>query len=245
MRGTCDHVLTPSALPLESLFGSARHVVAVAPHPDDDVLGCGGVLAAAAARGLAVDVVYVTDGTASHVGSPSFPAKRLRALREAEAAAALAVIGVRSPPRFLRWPDGTVPQADDPAAAALLPSLAGAIPHTGTTLVLSPWARDPHPDHRAVSALVRAAVAARPNVILAEYRVWLDERGSPDDAPRAADGTLLVCDVSPYAARKRNALAMHRSQLGEVISDAREAFVLPPRLIAAAGATVERFVLVA
>ena len=59
----------------------------VAPHQDDESLGCGGAIALLAQAGVPVRVLFVSDGTKSHVGSPSYPPERLRATREDAAAA--------------------------------------------------------------------------------------------------------------------------------------------------------------
>jgi LmbE family N-acetylglucosaminyl deacetylase len=217
-------------------------LVVVAPHPDDDVLGCGGTLAAAAAIGLDITVVYVTDGSASHVGSAAYPPQRLRDLREHEARAALAVLGVATAPRFLRIPDGTV--ADLPAgeAAAVVTALGEAIGQGKRPLVLGPWIRDHHADHLAVAALVRRACELHPAATLLEYAVWLDERGSESDRPEQQEGGRLVLDVRRYVGSKSAALAEHRSQLGTLVTDAAQAFALPPGLIALTARPNERFV---
>ena len=112
----------------------------VAPHPDDESLGCGGALALLEAAGIPAHVLFVSDGTGSHVDSPSFPPARLRALREAEALAALARLGLAADrATFLRLPDTAVPQAghaDFDAAATQVHALL--LAHCPTTLLV-PW----------------------------------------------------------------------------------------------------------
>ncbi|WP_338337804.1 PIG-L family deacetylase, partial [Xanthomonas citri] len=51
---------------LEQLLGTATRVVVVSPHPDDEVLGCGGLLAMAIASGRQALIVSVTDGEAAY-----------------------------------------------------------------------------------------------------------------------------------------------------------------------------------
>ena len=216
-------------------------LIVVAPHPDDDVLGCGGSLAAAAAADLAIGVVYVTDGSASHIGSVTFPPDVLRDVREAEARAALAVLGVRSQPRFLRVADGTVSGLTEDAAGAIVAAIEAMIGEGGHPLVMGPWIRDHHADHLAVAALVRRACARRPAATLLEYAVWLEERGTERDRPSGEDGTPSALDVRRHRAAKVAALAAHRSQLGGLITDARSSFVLPPGLVASAARPNERF----
>ncbi len=84
--------------------------VVIAPHPDDESLGCGGLLALLAAFGNSAHVLVMTDGSRSHPNSPSYPAARLAALREQETLAALEVLGLpASTARFLRYPDCGLP----------------------------------------------------------------------------------------------------------------------------------------
>jgi LmbE family N-acetylglucosaminyl deacetylase len=216
-------------------------LIVVAPHPDDDVLGCGGSLAAAVAANVDVAVIYVTDGSASHAGSPTFPPDRLRDVREREARNALTILGVKSEPCFLRVADGTVARLDADEAGAIVAAIAGTIGDAGAPLVMGPWIRDHHTDHLAVAALVRRACARRPAATLLEYAVWLEERGSEHDRPGPDDGTMVELDVRRYMPAKAAALAAHRSQLGGLITDARSSFALPPGLVDSAARPNERF----
>ena len=59
--------------------------IVIAPHPDDESLACGGLIAEACREGLKRKVVIVSDGAGSHPNSKAYPPDRLRALREAEA----------------------------------------------------------------------------------------------------------------------------------------------------------------
>lgn len=238
------------SLNAEAYLGRFDRLVVVAPHPDDDVIGCGGTLAAAAAIGLDVAVTYVTDGSASHPGSAAFPPERLRDVREDEARAALAVLGVTAETHFLRVPDGTVAQLEPNVAEAVVAAVEHAIDGERAlasherVLLVGPWARDHHTDHVAVAALVRRACARQPGVTLLEYAVWLDELGTDRDRPEPGEGVAVALDVARFAARKSAALAAHRSQLGSLVTDAPNGFALPPALIAAAARPVERFLLV-
>ncbi len=119
------------ALPLATAATvlQGRRPLILAPHPDDESLGCGGLIAAACAAGLAPEVVILTDGGASHPGSTSHPPARLRALRAEEARQATAALGL--PPdrlTFLPYEDCQLPAAGDAAhaAAATLAGIAAA-----------------------------------------------------------------------------------------------------------------------
>jgi LmbE family N-acetylglucosaminyl deacetylase len=226
----------------EALGLAARALVVVAPHPDDDVLGCGALIARVAPR-MPVRVVYVTDGAASHDGSPAYPPMRLRDVREREARRALRQLGVHTPPVFLRWPDGTVPPAEDVAAAPLLAALQAEIPADEDVAVAVPWRRDPHCDHRSATSLVDAVLRERPRASRFEYAVWLGVLGEAADQPAADEGITVEIDSRPWLRAKRAALREHRSQLGGLITDAVWAFELPPALLARALGPVERFVI--
>jgi LmbE family N-acetylglucosaminyl deacetylase len=72
--------------------------VVVAPHPDDEILGCGGLLRHAAEQGMEVRVVAVTDGEACYPDEHWWTPERLRSARRAELAAALGELGIRPDP---------------------------------------------------------------------------------------------------------------------------------------------------
>lgn len=230
-------VAFPTALGL-----TATSLVVIAPHPDDDVLGCGALIARVAPR-LPVRVIYVTDGTASHDGSPTYPPQRLREVREREARRALCQLGVSTPPVFLRWPDGTVPHAGDVSAAPLLAALRAAIPLEEDVAVAVPWRRDPHCDHRGATSLVDAVLRERPRAARFEYAVWLGVIGDPSDEPAPGEGIAIEIDSRPWLRAKRAALREHRSQLGGLITDAAWSFELPEALLERALGPVERFVI--
>jgi len=78
---------------LEEVAGSGTCLV-LAPHPDDESLGCGGLIAACCAAGRPPVVAVLTDGSGSHPGSRAFPPTRLAAIRKAEVTAAV------GPPRY-------------------------------------------------------------------------------------------------------------------------------------------------
>ena len=82
-----------------------KRVLVVAPHPDDELLGCGGLVATLAPTGTAFCFVFVTDGGASHLGSRTWPRERLMARRRDEAIEALRRLnGEDADITFLRCP---------------------------------------------------------------------------------------------------------------------------------------------
>ncbi|MFD1469694.1 PIG-L deacetylase family protein [Hymenobacter caeli] len=210
--------------------------VVVVPHPDDEALGCGGLLALLRQAGQPVHVVLVSDGSMSHPQSVLFSAEARRAVREGELRHALALLGVHTEPLPLRLPDGRVPSSPGQpgfaeAAARLRALLLAARPAT----VLLPWRRDPHPDHRASYQLAQAALAGLPGAPRPlEYVVWAWQRAAPADLPQPADqvaGFRLAIDaVLPH---KLRAIAAHRSQVAPgVFTDDAAGFLLADEMLA-------------
>ena len=199
--------------------------VVVAPHPDDEVLGCGGTIAELRRRGCRVRVVVLTDGTASQRGLAD-PGE-LRARRADEAVAAARVLGVEEV-ELLGFADGSLGANVDDAALLLGRHLHEVAPSD----VFVSWRGDPHPDHAAASAVTARALRSAPGPArVHEYPVWYWHR--PPWCPVASVGRRLaarstvtelaglrslirfreVVDVRPHLAAKWAALGAYASQV--------------------------------
>ncbi len=208
--------------------------VVVAPHPDDETLGCGGVLALLAAAGKQPRVIVMTDGSRSHPHSRTHPPATLAAVREQETLAALAELGLHArAATFLRFGDCALPGRDTAefhdAVTRLRALLATLYPDT----LFVPWRRDPHCDHQATWHLMRAALDGdRPRPRWLEYPVWAWMQPEGDVAPRTDEGHAWRLDISPVIARKQQALSRHASQLGKIVHDDPTGFTLEPSVLA-------------
>lgn len=214
-----DFLAAAERLPLVDLDTLAPDgaILVVAPHPDDETLGCGGLIAEADARGRRVDILFVSDGAASHPRSQTWPRRRLRDLREAEATVAAGILGLGPEAlTFLRQPDGGLALAG-PAFDAAVQAIAAKAWACGAGTICVTWGFDPHRDHQAAHAMARAA-SRLCGIRLLSYPVWghtLPPRTPVEDhAPRG--GRL---DIAPHVARKARAMVAHRSQLGLVVAD--------------------------
>jgi LmbE family N-acetylglucosaminyl deacetylase len=174
------------------------NVLVIAPHPDDESIGCGGALCLHARRGDRITAVYVTSG---ELGLKHLPREDARLIREREAARAAKILGIDRM-FFLRLADWFVGDAMDKGAAKLRPILKRAKPD----LVYLPHEQEWHPDHKAALPMVRAALKDIRTVTpaLRAYEVW---------TPLTAHDH--VEDISAVMPRKLRALRAHKSQLHE------------------------------
>ena len=145
-----------------------RPTLVVAPHPDDDVLGCGGTIARK--RGLDVDVAVavLTDG--AFANRSLIDRAELTAIRGREEIASLDELGV-GPHRvwFLGFRDGALRHEAEAAAGQLVPILEEVRPAE----VFVTAADDGHPDHEAAYRIVRQALASTGSeAVVVEYPVW-------------------------------------------------------------------------
>lgn len=183
-------------------LGPGRLVVVV-PHPDDEALATGGLIAHHAAAGDRVIVVAVTDGEAAF---GDWDADDLATTRRREQDRSLAELGV-VPADVVRLclPDGAV----EWHVGHLADALAELVDHHDVLVAPSPW--DWHPDHGACGRAARSA-AALVGVPTLWSTFWAHHH--PDRLIHHA-GPLVRFTLSPGdLERRRRAVACHRSQLG-------------------------------
>ncbi len=192
-------------VPYEASTFAASRVVVFAPHPDDEVLGCGGALADLLDRGARLDVVLVTDGAAG--ARDAEERARIAATRMGESRRALDVLGGGTL-HASGLPDRGLGDRLEEVEALLARWLVEAAPD----LVFAPSPVETHPDHRAV-AVSLFRLAARPD---------------GDAAARALDGTNVaffelsqpfrpnfLFDATRVRERKERAIGAFASQAAE------------------------------
>ena len=221
----------------EASLRALSPILVLSPHQDDETLGCGGVIATASRLGLRPRVAFLTDGSASHEGSPTWPPARLAATRRGEALAALAVLGVGPEDcLFLDWSDASPLAHDDPAYARTLDRLAGWAAGFAPRSLWSSWREEAHCDHVAASELAADLVGRLPSITACmEFLVW----GWKARRARFDGKAVWSLACADTVARRREALACHRTQMTDLIDDARTAFRIPPALAALTDRPVE------
>jgi LmbE family N-acetylglucosaminyl deacetylase len=201
---------------VEVLPEAAGPILIIAPHMDDESLGCG-LLLAGHSRKEMLHLVFATDGSHSPEptsGAPDAVRCELARTREREAREAMATFGLPAGnARFLGFEDGTLATQ----CALLRALLVDHIRRTGAAQVLVPFRYDRHPDHLAVSRAV--ADAHREGAITAtviEYFVYSQWRLLPGGDVRAylpATDLRACYPTETTAGLKRRALGCHRSQV--------------------------------
>jgi LmbE family N-acetylglucosaminyl deacetylase len=215
--------LTPATA--RALVPEGARAVIVAPHPDDELLGCGGLMQLLADDEREMLLVAVTDGAASHPGSSAWPAERLARERPLETAAALAALGLPELPLLrLNLPDGNV----SGHVAALRQSLEKLL--RPGDVVITTWKLDGHPDHEATGHAAGAAACAVGATLL-QMPIWTWHWAQPDEklVPWHRARRLTLDD--DILARKRAAIACFRSQVEPDESTGKPA-ILPPYALA-------------
>jgi len=173
-------------------------VLVIAPHPDDEALGCGGAICLHRQRG---DLVYVAFLTSGERYDEDVPAEASRRRREAEAEQAGQILGLQGID-FLRLPDLGLSANVEEAADRLRPLLAAPAP----AIIYLPHPGESHPDHAAALTVLRAALTTPPPVA-----GWPELRGYEIWSPLTRYD--WVEDIGAVMARKLRAVRCYRSQL--------------------------------
>ena len=179
----------------------ARRTVVVCPHPDDEALATGGLIARQSGRGVAVLVVAVTDGEAAFSSAAD---AALAARRRAEQSEALRRLG-HDPTQTVRLglPDGLVARRERDLADAL-----GSLLVSGD-LVVAPSTGDWHPDHEACGRAAGLAAAALGCEMLGSL-FWAHHHPGHVAAGASLVGLTLTEDERQ---RRLAAVRAHASQL--------------------------------
>jgi LmbE family N-acetylglucosaminyl deacetylase len=195
-----------------------RPFIVVAPHPDDESLACGGLIADACRQGVRGKVVVVSDGAGSHPNSKAYPTDRLASLREDEARQAGSELGLRPEEMlFLGLPDRFVPREGSEAERAIEAIVNCAREIDAGSLLVS-WRHDPHCDHEASYLIAREAQRRVGKVRLLEYVVWGHTLPPSTEVDPIRSGFRISIDREVME-KKRCAIAAHRSQMTALIDD--------------------------
>ncbi len=199
-------------------------MLVIAPHPDDETLGAGGLIAMQRMRGTDVTVAAVTDGENCYPDSAG-----IGDIRRLEQESALKRLGVEHGKIIrLRLPDSAISSKEEELVECLRPLICN------RTHVVAPWSGDFHPDHEACGRAAKEA-ALRVGATLTFYFFWTWHRGTTQLMRNLSLRSLPLDDDLLRA--KTEALLRHRSQLVRESGDP----ILPDLLLGPARRRYEVF----
>ncbi|MFH1021006.1 MAG: PIG-L deacetylase family protein, partial [Pseudomonadota bacterium] len=166
------------------------NLLVIAPHPDDEILGCGGYVMLARQAGHRVRVVVLTDGAQGIDGGVAGVS-----VREEESRAGLKILGVEQID-FWRFPDGSIP-----LSGIIIDRLREIMELFSPSAILLPAPGDTHPDHRRATRLVLKALTKHWQGRLLFYEIVTPQQP-----------VTRVVDITPVMDRKLEALHCHVSQ---------------------------------
>ena len=182
-------------------------VLVVSPHPDDDVIGCGGSIAKHIIKKHEVTIVYLSSGEAENA---RFSKEKLARIRENEAMKATDLLGVNER-IFLRHPDGRLKEHTQAITADLERIIKDKKPY----IIYLPHKNEDHEDHKTtyhcgMQALARASLSLsdrfldQPWIVplILWYEVWTP-----------LQEISYMRDITPYITLKMRALKQHASQI--------------------------------
>ncbi len=186
----------------------------IAPHQDDEVLGCGGLIARKRLEGFPVHVVFITDGGASHSDHPTLTKAAVAALRETEARAALRKLGVETPAiHFLGAPDGTLAWQTPEQAVEIAGRLRELITRVRPDEIFAAYRKDGSSEHEAAFGLLQRALQDGTHPVrLYEYPLWSWWNPALLVRPGFSARRVVRFDFNGYGFLKHEALDAYRSQ---------------------------------
>lgn len=213
------HPLHAQAL-AKSPWARANWLV-IAPHADDEILGCGALISDVSKKGRLAAIAFLTDSAGSHPCETVDDSRKLAALRRREAGAAIRVVSpLAAAPIFLNWPDARPHAVGSPEFEATATRLVKLCDRFGVDAIAVTGRDEPHCDHVAAFEIAQdvARRALRPTRLF-EYVVW---------APHAPGRDYIAVKTAPISIGKRKiALAQHKSQLTPM---AGNGFRVPPTM---------------
>lgn len=193
-------------LNIAQCFPAKQRVVIIAPHPDDEIMGCAGLLQQLSALDRSILLIAVTNGTASHPHSSLYRAEKLNLIRPQETQAALQVLGIDNIEVLqLNIQDGAVASQLDRLYQDIHD-----ITESSDVLVTT-FHKDGHPDHEFTAQVV-SRIAIEKQISCYEVLIWAWHWASPDDAQIPWEQALLLNMTAAQVELKKGAIACFVSQ---------------------------------
>ena len=189
-------------------FAPHQRVCIFAPHPDDEVLGCGGLLQQLAANGNPIVLIHVTNGTQSHPNSHVYSQEKLNIIRPQESVKALEVLSVAHQVTTvaLDLTDGNVFAQQDQFHQKLSTII------QPNDILITPFMHDGHPDHEATGQVV-VSFAKQHHLACYQVLIWAWHWAKPADSRIPWHCAMRVDLTTEQLQRKIEAIACFESQI--------------------------------
>jgi len=189
-------------------FAPHQRVCIFAPHPDDEVLGCGGLLQQLAANGNPIVLIHVTNGTQSHPNSHVYSQEKLNIIRPQESIRALEVLSVAHQVMTiaLDLTDGNVFAQQDQFHQKLSTII------KPNDILITPFMHDGHPDHEATGQVV-VSFAKQHHLACYQVLIWAWHWAKPADSRIPWHCAKRVDLTTEQLQRKIKAIACFESQI--------------------------------
>lgn len=194
---------------------SQKSAMVIAPHQDDEVLGCGGLIGSKSENNIPIQVVFVTDGGASHAWHPNYQSGELIPVRKKEALTALSILGVDpSQIHFLNKPDSKLLFLNPIERQKAIEELAQILQSSQPEEVYVPHRKDRTKDHEATYELVIEAIKLSGiKVDVLQYPIWMlwNSLLFRDLKLEELAGAYRL-SIHSFQSKKKQALEVYRSQ---------------------------------
>lgn len=190
-----------------------QHVLIVAAHPDDEVLGCGATIARHAQAGDCVHTLILADGVSARAGASDNGTPRTAALEEraSSARSAAGILGVQAP-RLLGLPDNRL---DTLPLLEIVRRIEAVMSELNPQIVYTHHAGDLNVDHRIAHQAVMTACRPLPGALCRRILCFEIPSSTEWQTPRSADAFVpsWFVDVGTTLARKLEALRAYADEL--------------------------------
>ncbi|KAM3115116.1 PIG-L deacetylase family protein [Phormidesmis sp. 146-33] len=201
---------------------SQKSALIVSPHQDDETLGCGGLIALKREQGTPVQIVFVTDGAASHLWHPNFKSGEIAPIRKQEALEALSILGVEADQiHFLDHRDGKLRYTTDSDRQRATDQLTQIIHDFQPGEIYVTHRHDRSADHEVTHTLVKKAITASGQAIeLFEYPIWILWKTRLFQEVKLSElAGACRLSIKPVQLKKRQALEAYCSQYLPIDAD--------------------------
>lgn len=214
-----------NTLKVETAFEKDARILILSPHPDDEILGCAGLIQALDELGREVMIIGVTNGTQSHPNSKKYTVDELNRIRPKETRDALNALNLKQDILYQSFDldDGRLNEQKKEIEEKLTALI------QKNDILITTFEKDGHPDHEHLGALV-SKIAKQRQLKCYQVLIWAWHWAQPNDTQIAWSSALRL-DLNPQQlAFKSRAIKCFKSQI-EHDETTQQAAIIPPHVI--------------